>query len=192
MSNVLGALFGDIANAIRSKTGREGTMKPAEFPAEISSILTGGIVGGGELKFKSGTFYGNGGTQTITHNLGVIPDILMIYVTEANDEVATICFVQGFSSAMLAAIIAAGSSTQCQVYFTTTGGSMGVGAGAGNGMELSLEGKAYKEFGGVHSVTASTFTAGTTPRDDDNKLTGASFPDGKMCRWVAFGGIVGA
>ena len=38
MANVLGELFGDIATAIRSKTGEEGTMKPAEFPNKIKSI----------------------------------------------------------------------------------------------------------------------------------------------------------
>ena len=38
MANVLGELFGDIATAIRSKTGEEGTMKPAEFPDKIKTI----------------------------------------------------------------------------------------------------------------------------------------------------------
>ena len=38
MANVLGELFGDIATAIRSKTGEEGTMKPAEFPKKIKTI----------------------------------------------------------------------------------------------------------------------------------------------------------
>ena len=38
MANVLGELFGAIAGAIRSKTGEEGTMKPAEFPEKISAI----------------------------------------------------------------------------------------------------------------------------------------------------------
>ena len=47
MANVLGALFGDIANAIREKTGGTATMKPAEFPAEIAAIETGGGGGGG-------------------------------------------------------------------------------------------------------------------------------------------------
>lgn len=42
MSNVLGALFGDIADAIREKTGDTATMKPAEFPAKISGIKVGG------------------------------------------------------------------------------------------------------------------------------------------------------
>lgn len=39
MANALGALFSDIANAIRGKTGNEGTMKPAEFPAAIDGIV---------------------------------------------------------------------------------------------------------------------------------------------------------
>ena len=38
MSNVLGTLFQDIANAIREKTGDTATMKPAEFPDKIAAI----------------------------------------------------------------------------------------------------------------------------------------------------------
>ena len=38
--NVLGALFSNIANAIREKTGNTATMKPAEFPAKILDIET--------------------------------------------------------------------------------------------------------------------------------------------------------
>lgn len=44
MANALGNLFGDIADAIRAKTGEEGTMKPAQFPAKIASIEGGGGV----------------------------------------------------------------------------------------------------------------------------------------------------
>lgn len=40
--NVLGTLFGDIANAIRSKTGDTATMKPSEFPTKILEIEVGG------------------------------------------------------------------------------------------------------------------------------------------------------
>lgn len=38
MANVLGTLFGEIANAIRTKTGETGKMKPAEFAEKIESI----------------------------------------------------------------------------------------------------------------------------------------------------------
>lgn len=40
--NVLGTLFGDIANAIRSKTGDTATMKPVDFPTKILGIEVGG------------------------------------------------------------------------------------------------------------------------------------------------------
>lgn len=42
MANVLGELFQDIADAIRSKTGSTDTLKPNEFPAAIKGITTGG------------------------------------------------------------------------------------------------------------------------------------------------------
>lgn len=42
MANVLGKLFQDIADAIRSKTGTTDTLKPNEFPAAIEGITTGG------------------------------------------------------------------------------------------------------------------------------------------------------
>lgn len=45
--NVLGTLFGDIADAIRAKTGDTATMKPNEFPTKISEIEVGSG-GGGE------------------------------------------------------------------------------------------------------------------------------------------------
>lgn len=46
MSNILSALFQDIADAIRSKTGETSTMKPAEFPEKITAINSGGSVEG--------------------------------------------------------------------------------------------------------------------------------------------------
>lgn len=42
MANVLSELFGNIAEAIRSKTGDEGKMKPIEFPEKIRAISGGG------------------------------------------------------------------------------------------------------------------------------------------------------
>ena len=79
MSNVLGTLFGDIAEAIRSKTGEAGTMKPAEFPDKIAGISVGGGSGGdGEWVIASGSVDGNGDVLTVTHGLGVIPDIVTV------------------------------------------------------------------------------------------------------------------
>ncbi len=79
MSNVLGSLFQDIADAIRAKTGGTGTMKPAEFPAEIASIVTGGGGGNaGEWVMATGQFTPTSDIETITHGLGVVPDIAFV------------------------------------------------------------------------------------------------------------------
>lgn len=67
MANVLGTLFQDIANAIRAKTGGTGTMKPAEFPAEIASIVTGGSGGDAVIEpltiTKNGTYTAEDGVD---------------------------------------------------------------------------------------------------------------------------------
>lgn len=59
MANVLAELFGNMANAIREKTGDTGTMKPAEFPEKIRSIESGGGVGTllPLTVTKNGTYY---------------------------------------------------------------------------------------------------------------------------------------
>ena len=60
MANVLGTLFGNIANAIREKTGDTGTMKPAEFPDKIKEIEVGGGGGGTQInEFLSSTTFTN-------------------------------------------------------------------------------------------------------------------------------------
>ena len=78
MSNVLGNLFGEIANAIRAKTGGTDTMKPAEFPAEIAAIPTGGGSDAGEWVMATGQFTPTSDIETITHGLGVVPDIAFV------------------------------------------------------------------------------------------------------------------
>jgi WD40 repeat protein len=61
MANVLGTLFGDIADAIRAKSGESGTMKPAEFPAKIAAIPAGG--GGSAAGAVTVTFCNYDGTE---------------------------------------------------------------------------------------------------------------------------------
>ena len=56
MANVLGELFQNIANAIRSKTGSTDTLKPNEFPAAIEGITTGGGGSSGDNRVKYVTF----------------------------------------------------------------------------------------------------------------------------------------
>lgn len=71
MSNVLGNLFGEIANAIRAKTGGTGTMKPAEFPTQIAAIPTGG---GSSADVRYVTFIGADGATLIVKPVAVGDD----------------------------------------------------------------------------------------------------------------------
>ncbi|MBE6666632.1 MAG: hypothetical protein E7603_10565 [Ruminococcaceae bacterium] len=71
MANVLAELFQNTANAIREKTGEEGSMKPAEFPEKIRSIQTGGTGGTGNAEAdvrpltvtENGTYYPTENTE---------------------------------------------------------------------------------------------------------------------------------
>ena len=78
MSTALGELFTNIASAIRDKTGDTATMKPMEFPEKIEGIELSSS--GGNLKVANGTFLGVGtsGDAVVNHNLGIIPDIVII------------------------------------------------------------------------------------------------------------------
>ena len=82
MANALGTLFKDIANAIRGKTGNTATMKPADFPSAIAGIVTGGAMTGTWIS-KHGSFTATSEIQTVTHNLGVVPDIVIITAAHA-------------------------------------------------------------------------------------------------------------
>ena len=91
--NVLGALFQSIADAIRNKTGDTGKIVPADFPNEINSIVVGTSVGGGgtetglgDLKIANGSFNsGTGYRKTITHGLGKMPDLVVVWYAESGD-----------------------------------------------------------------------------------------------------------
>ena len=81
-NNVLGVLFQDIADAIRGKTGGTETMKPADFPANITAIEAGGG-GGGTIIGKTFTFTGSTTYPvTVTHDLGVTPFLIAVCPTE--------------------------------------------------------------------------------------------------------------
>ena len=77
--NVLGALFGEIADAIRDKTGGVGAMKPIDFPAAIASIYAGGA---SAVRWVSstGTFTPTsvGQSLIVNHGLGVVPDLVVV------------------------------------------------------------------------------------------------------------------
>lgn len=71
MSNALGTLFGEIADAIREKSGESGTMKPAEFPAKIAAIPTGGGSAAGAVTV---TFCNYDGTELYSRQVFIGDD----------------------------------------------------------------------------------------------------------------------
>lgn len=84
--------------------------KPANLLAEniaegidIAGIIGTLAVGGGaSIKFSNGTFTGNGGSVTVTHGLGVLPDIIFLETGTSNTMKASstpyVYFGVGFSS----------------------------------------------------------------------------------------------
>lgn len=113
MANVLGTLFQDIADAIREKTGESGSMKPADFPAEILSIVTGAVGEEGEssgtvsgatskpMRYKSGNFYPSSGRAVIQHGLGIEPDMILVTNAKCGYGYGTIINSLGFSRQVL-------------------------------------------------------------------------------------------
>ena len=179
MSNVLGTLFQDIADAIRAKTGDTDTMKPAEFPAEIASIVTGGIASGA-FKYKSNTFNGYSGqpaVRNIVHGLGVVPDILIVIYGNVPSN-GTMMSCVAFTSKMLEAL-GGGWLNRAQIVQGTSGA---VGATSNIGADMDQGSGLYATYGGVRNVTATAFDIGS----DTQKL-----PTTGTYRWIAIGGITG-
>ena len=94
-----------IADAIREKTGIGDKIAPANFPAEIRSIVTAGGSGGGNMLYSRGnlSFYGNPTSekQVIEHGLGVMPDLIIVqcFIGAASSyDDPTCCFASGFNS----------------------------------------------------------------------------------------------
>lgn len=98
MANALSTLFGEIATAIREKTGDSSTMKPSEFPANIRAITTGESP---ELDFvmTTGSFTPTSetGEITITHGLNKIPDIVFLMPDNATST-AGMRWIMGMST----------------------------------------------------------------------------------------------
>lgn len=72
MANALKTLFGDIAAAIKEKTGETATMKPAEFPAKIAAIPVGG--GGSAAGAVTVTFCNYDGTELYSRQVFIGDD----------------------------------------------------------------------------------------------------------------------
>ena len=170
MSNVLGNLFEEIANAIREKTGGTDTMKPAEFPAEIASIPVGG--GGGEWISATGSFKPTSNTYVLNHNLGVAPDIFFIYYFASNALTGTTSLLMcgmALSQKLIGDAVSSGAGYS-YVFNPNTKIPMIFGITQG------LESLASGAFGGIGGATPTQITLGSSIA---NLITGGEY------KWTA-------
>ena len=132
MANVLGELFGDIASAIREKTGDTATMKPAEFPDKIAAIEVGGG-SGGTFVVARGSFTPTSTTAyKLTHGLGVVPIYIQCYgsvlaspPTGTNDTK----FASGWSSQILDLFSGSFDYKQFTMYYVKNRSTWSAGSG---------------------------------------------------------------
>ena len=164
--NVLGSLFGDIADAIRAKTGGTGTMKPNEFPDKIAAIEVGG---GGSFQMKTGNLKATATKATVNHNLGVVPDIIFVTIQDISDGGYGLLYALGFSDAMMSAL---GGGYLCEV--------SGVNASMQyqTGMDKMAPNSNYGNIGNVNE-TSFSFGGGKYIK----------LEVGKYYSWYAIGGI---
>lgn len=111
MSNVLGALFQEIADSIRAKSGDTATMKPTEFPEKISAIEAGG--GEADERVKYVTFMDGASSeiiaqkeQTFSHGSGSGVSMTTLSVDDGSWGVAS--------------VVAFVNASKCFVYFDGT------------------------------------------------------------------------
>lgn len=147
---IKGSTLTGIAEAIRSKTGGNDPIKVADMAAQIAAIVAGGSDKTPVLVKDS--FEATAKSQTITHTLGVVPDVAILFMTNTTSSSGIAVACVGFSEALNNAI---GSITN-NVYLVTASGSMAMSAG------VSIESTSTNAnmYGAFHNVTAESFTVG--------------------------------
>lgn len=168
MVNVLGTLFSDIATAIRNKTGDTATMKPAEFPAKIDSIVTGAVK---TWKVEEGEFTSTATARTIQHNLGVTPDMVIVAISDPPSAGGgAIIFAFGLPNAVI-------SATGGNITNTIVGASASLTYNKG----IDDSNNMMESYGMIRDATTTEFTVG-----------GGNCPleNGKQYVWYAISGII--
>ena len=93
----------NIANAIRGKTGETTPMQVTDMAALIGGLT---VSSGTSIKIVSGQIPGGtcvpGESCVVTHNLGIRPDLIMLFIG-ATSDIDAVLFSYGFSSDLITA-----------------------------------------------------------------------------------------
>lgn len=108
-----------------------------------------------EYNIKTGSFYGTGSVQTIEHNCGSVPDIIIVSSSYA-PESGELCFAFGVSSQIMNRF-PSGNYISFNKVFVPTGGNMGASSNEG----FDLEEPFNYQYGLIHAVTDTTFKIGS-------------------------------
>ena len=135
-----------------------------------------------EFTYATGTFYPSETTHTVEHNLGYVPDVMILW-TSQTPVAGTMFFSVGYSGAMLSAL---GEDAYSFVVMVTAAGSLAPQTKEGfEGTSLTNG----DNYGFIRAVNTETFTVGGSFAALQN--TGY-VKDGVECgaySWLAIGGL---
>lgn len=156
MNNTLGELFSGIAEAIRYKTGTTDVIKPTEFAERINGITVENL----RLMSHIMVFNAETTTMTFSHNLGKIPDIIIIWPNEPPTQ-GYMTMAIGFSQAFTDIITNSDTDypSRAGYYVDTSTGGSSIIFGSKYGFDNNVADN-RSLYGLIRNVTTSTLTVG--------------------------------
>lgn len=150
---------------------KPSTLKPENIAEgiDIGGVIGSLVASGGDVKVASGTMSGGTGAQTVTHGLGVVPDLIVVGNVNSDTSYPYILNLWGMSKA-LGTLYGYASSYKIH----------GAIKSSSSGLSLVCNGSDITTTSSVHLCNANdtTFTVG---------VSGLRIIDGT--RWLAIGGL---
>ena len=176
MHEVLDNLFGDIAEAIRSRTRTNGDIKPSEFAERINDIS---IIGESlSLDLTTGSFEATSEVMTVEHNVGKVPDILIVYPSHV-PQLGDFTYMLGFSKALMHSIKNYDTKYPAKVAFVIRIASTGEAGGyLTHGSKYGFDEVGEEDqvvYGHIRGVTDTSFTVGSSKTNYPHTIVGLSY-----------------